>query len=86
MSLVLPTVGNMLHLIIEACIARKLIDASAYFWPDYADTSASLTDSKLPQESPWSMFMKGALLTSSLRNALTATPAPRYIINPPEVI
>ncbi|KAJ1442554.1 putative mediator of RNA polymerase II transcription subunit [Sesbania bispinosa] len=27
--------GNLWHLIIEACIARHLLDTSAYFWPGY---------------------------------------------------
>ncbi|KAJ6839217.1 uncharacterized protein M6B38_316745 [Iris pallida] len=68
-------VGNMLHLIVEACISRKLIDTSAYFWPGYVDVLAPSTESILGQESPWSTFMKGAPLTTSLRNALMMTPA-----------
>lgn len=69
-------VGNMRHLIVEACIARKLIDTSAYFWPGYVAVSAtSLTDSSLVQVSPWSTFMEGSQLTDALKNALIATPA-----------
>jgi len=75
----------MLHLIVEACIARKLIDTSSYFWPGYVDTLASPMDSKSVQESPWSAFMNGASLTNLLRNALLVTPASRYIIYPPKV-
>ncbi|XP_010278916.1 PREDICTED: mediator of RNA polymerase II transcription subunit 33A-like [Nelumbo nucifera] len=68
--------GNMLHLIVEACIARKLIDTSAYFWPGYVSTSStSLSDSSPVQVSPWSAFMDGANLAGPLRNALIATPA-----------
>ncbi|XP_058075235.1 mediator of RNA polymerase II transcription subunit 33A-like isoform X2 [Magnolia sinica] len=69
-------VGNMRHLIVEACIARKLIDTSAYYWPGYVVPSAtSLTDSSPVQKSPWSTFMEGAQLTDPLKNALIATPA-----------
>ncbi|KAJ6790672.1 Uncharacterized protein M6B38_247475 [Iris pallida] len=68
-------VGNMLHLIVEACISRKLIDTSAYFWPGYVDVLALSTESILVQESPWSTFMKGAPLTTPLRNALMVIPA-----------
>lgn len=74
-------VGNMRHLIVEACIARKLIDTSAYFWPGYVAVSAtSLTDSSLVQVSPWSTFMEGSQLTDALKNALIATPASRYFV------
>ncbi|KAJ6812124.1 putative mediator of RNA polymerase II transcription subunit 33A [Iris pallida] len=68
-------VGNMLHLIVEACIARKLIDTSAYFWPGYVVSSAPSKDSVSLKEPPWSTFMDGAQLISSLRNALMVTPA-----------
>ncbi|KAG1371452.1 mediator of RNA polymerase II transcription subunit 33A [Cocos nucifera] len=68
-------VGNMLHLIVEACIARNLIDTSAYFWPGYVVPSAPSKDSLLVQESPWSTFMEGAPLNGSLKNALMVTPA-----------
>ncbi|XP_073105034.1 mediator of RNA polymerase II transcription subunit 33A isoform X2 [Elaeis guineensis] len=68
-------VGNMLHLIVEACIARNLIDTSAYFWPGCVVPSAPSKDSLLAQESPWSTFMEGAPLNGSLKNALMVTPA-----------
>ncbi|MQM19972.1 hypothetical protein Taro_052985 [Colocasia esculenta] len=69
-------VGSMLHLIIEACIARKLIDTSVYFWPGYVVT-LSLPMSPPPiQPSPWSTFMEGAQLTKTLTNALMVIPAP----------
>ena len=63
--------ANMRHLIVEACVARNLVDTSAYFWPGYV--------SSLPVEiSPWSMFMEGAPLNASLINSLIKTPASRY--------
>ncbi|KAH7654142.1 hypothetical protein IHE45_19G124400 [Dioscorea alata] len=67
--------GSMLHLIVEACIARKLIDTSAYFWPDYVVPQAPSNDSITTHESPWPTFMGGAPLTGSLKNALIMTPA-----------
>ncbi|KAE9447513.1 hypothetical protein C3L33_20589, partial [Rhododendron williamsianum] len=71
--------GDMRHLIVEACIARKLIDTSAYFWPGYVPTSATLVPNPSPlQKSPWSMFMEGARLTNPLINALKATPASSF--------
>lgn len=69
----------MLHLIIEACISRKLIDTSAYLWPGYVVSSGSLKDTTLPQESPWLNFMKGARLSGPLIDALVATPASRFV-------
>ncbi|KAJ1695238.1 hypothetical protein LUZ63_011936 [Rhynchospora breviuscula] len=71
-------VGNLLHLMVESCIARDLIDTSAYFWPDYVVPCnvAEVPDSSLIQYCPWSNFMQGAPLTMSLQNALTNIPAP----------
>jgi len=70
--------GDMRHLIVEACLARKLIDTSAYFWPGYVPTSATLVPDLSPLlKSPWSMFMEGAPLTNPLVNALKTTPASR---------
>lgn len=71
--------GNMLHLIIEACISRKLIDTSAYLWPGYVIPSGTLKDTALPQESPWLNFMKGSRLSGPLIDALVATPASRCV-------
>ncbi|CAN6176678.1 unnamed protein product [Urochloa humidicola] len=68
-------VGNMLHLIIEACISRNLIDTSAYLWPGYVASSGPLKDTTLPQESPWLNFIKGAPFSGPLIDALVATPA-----------
>ncbi|XP_052161904.1 mediator of RNA polymerase II transcription subunit 33A-like [Oryza glaberrima] len=69
------TVGNMLHLIVEACISRNLIDTSSYLWPSYVVSSGHLKDATLPQESPWLNFMQGAPLSGPLIDALIATPA-----------
>ncbi|KAJ9185518.1 hypothetical protein P3X46_005145 [Hevea brasiliensis] len=70
--------GNMWHLIVEACIARNLIDVSAYYWPGYVSASVISLVSDLPpvQKSPWLTFMEGAPLNNSLVNSLLTTPAP----------
>ncbi len=69
----------MRHLIVEACIARGLLDKSAYFWLVGNGTVANLQIPSSPsQPSPWSAFMEGAPLTSSLRSALMLQPAGRY--------
>ncbi|KAH7846475.1 hypothetical protein Vadar_014424 [Vaccinium darrowii] len=71
--------GDMRHLIVEACLVRKLIDTSAYFWPGYVPTSATLVPDLSPLlKSPWSMFMEGAPLTNPLVNALKTTPASSF--------
>ncbi|XP_038693797.1 mediator of RNA polymerase II transcription subunit 33A-like isoform X2 [Tripterygium wilfordii] len=68
--------GNMRHLIIEACIARKLLDSSAYLWPGYAPTSVfSPSDFPPLQKSCWLKFMEGAPLDNSIINSLCMTPA-----------
>ncbi|XP_059437140.1 mediator of RNA polymerase II transcription subunit 33B-like isoform X2 [Corylus avellana] len=69
--------GNMWHLIVEACIARNLLDTSAYFWPGYVNVVRS---NQVPRSVPgealgWSSLMKGSPLTASLISALVATPA-----------
>jgi hypothetical protein len=70
------TGGNMWHLIIEACIARRLIDSTAYFWPGYVGELVNPLPQSTPvQVSPWAAFMEGAAFSVSLRNALIATPA-----------
>lgn len=75
-------VGNLLHLVVEACIARDLIDTSAYFWPGYVPPSVVTKDPNLMliQDSPWLSFMQGAPLTGPLQSALMATPASRYFV------
>ncbi|KAK7340098.1 hypothetical protein VNO77_20792 [Canavalia gladiata] len=68
--------GNLRHLIVEACIARNLMDTSVYFWPDYVSISVmSLSDSSSLEKSPWLTFMEGTPLNNSLINSLTVTPA-----------
>lgn len=70
--------GNLRHLIIEACIARKLIDTSVYYWPGYVSASViSFIDLPPPQKSPWVIFMEGTPFSNSLVNFLLATPALR---------
>ncbi|KAG2620182.1 mediator of RNA polymerase II transcription subunit 33A-like isoform X4 [Panicum virgatum] len=63
--------GNMLHLIVEACIARNLVDTSAYFWPGYV---VPLEESSRAQESSWSSLTDGSPLME-LKDALMVTPA-----------
>ncbi|KAI9181059.1 hypothetical protein LWI28_010964 [Acer negundo] len=68
--------GNMRHLIVEACIARNLLDTSAYLWPGYVNAhSNQVPHSVTSQMSCWSSLMKGSPLTPSLVTALVATPA-----------
>ena len=66
-------VGNLLHLIVEACIARNLVDTSAYFWPGYV---VPLEESSRAQESSWSSLTDGSPLME-LKDALMVTPASR---------
>ncbi|XP_015897774.3 mediator of RNA polymerase II transcription subunit 33A [Ziziphus jujuba] len=69
-------VGNMRHLILEACIARNLIDTSAYFWPGYVSVSAvSPSETSVIEKSPWSIFMEGERLSGSLIDSLFTTSA-----------
>ncbi|KAK7374126.1 hypothetical protein VNO80_07552 [Phaseolus coccineus] len=68
--------GNLRHLIVEACIARNLMDTSVYFLPGYVSTSVlPLSDSSPLEKSPWSIFMEGTPLNNTLINSLTVTPA-----------
>ncbi|KAG5554815.1 hypothetical protein RHGRI_012395 [Rhododendron griersonianum] len=68
--------GNMHHLIVEACIARNLVDTSAYFWPGYVNGHIKQIPHTLPvQVSSWSSFMKGAPLTPIMIKALVSAPA-----------
>ncbi|XP_065861189.1 mediator of RNA polymerase II transcription subunit 33B [Euphorbia lathyris] len=68
--------GNMRHLIVEACIARKLLDTSAYFWPGYVNAhSNQIPRGVLGQVPGWSSLMKGSPLTPSMISTLVATPA-----------
>ncbi|CAL5186324.1 unnamed protein product [Lathyrus oleraceus] len=68
--------GNLWHLIIEACIARHLIDTSAYFWPGYVKAPYNQLPHSIPNHLPsWSSLMKGSPLTPPMVNVLSATPA-----------
>ncbi|KAM6558598.1 hypothetical protein CsatA_027837 [Cannabis sativa] len=69
-------IGNMRHLIVEACIARNLLDTSAYFWPGYVNAGSNHLPRNLPgQVTGWGAVVKGSPLTPPLVNALIATPA-----------
>ncbi|KAL1356344.1 hypothetical protein HN51_008348 [Arachis hypogaea] len=68
--------GNLWHLIVEACIARKLIDTTAYFWPGYVSAAYNQLPHSIPNHLPsWSSLVKGSPLTPQLVNVLVATPA-----------
>ncbi|XP_057546589.1 mediator of RNA polymerase II transcription subunit 33A-like [Amaranthus tricolor] len=68
--------GNMRHLIIEACIARNLLDTSAYYWPGYVNGQINQFPSRVPSQVPgWSSFMQGAPLSPVMINSMVATPA-----------
>ncbi|XP_059650111.1 mediator of RNA polymerase II transcription subunit 33A [Cornus florida] len=68
--------GNMRHLIVEACIARNLLDTSAYYWPGYVNGRINQIPHSVPAQMPdWSSFMKGAPLTPLMINALVSAPA-----------
>lgn len=68
--------GNLHHLIVEACIARNLLDTSAYFWPGYVTGRINQMSHGVSTQVPgWSTFMKGAPLTPVMVNALVSEPA-----------
>ncbi|XP_004298174.1 PREDICTED: mediator of RNA polymerase II transcription subunit 33A-like [Fragaria vesca subsp. vesca] len=68
--------GNLRHLIVEACIARNLLDTSAYFWPGYVKGCITELPSNVPSQVPsWSSLMQGAPLTPLMTKALLSTPA-----------
>ncbi|XP_027351065.1 mediator of RNA polymerase II transcription subunit 33B-like [Abrus precatorius] len=68
--------GNLRHLIVEACIAKNLLDTSAYFWPGYVNAcSNQIPDSISDHMNGWSSLMEGSQLTPGLVNVLVATPA-----------
>lgn len=71
--------GNLHHLIVEACIARNLLDTSAYFWPGYVTGRINQKPHGVNAQVPgWSTFMKGAPITPTMLNALVSEPASRY--------
>ncbi|XP_052207639.1 mediator of RNA polymerase II transcription subunit 33A-like [Diospyros lotus] len=68
--------GNMHHLIVEACIARDLLDTSAYFWPGYMNGRINqIPHNFLLQVPGWSALMEGASLTPVLIDVLVSVPA-----------
>lgn len=70
--------GNMRHLIVEACIARNILDTSAYSWSGYVNGRINQIPHSLPNEVPcWSSFVKGAPLNVAMVNALVSVPASR---------
>ncbi|XP_042015877.1 mediator of RNA polymerase II transcription subunit 33B-like isoform X1 [Salvia splendens] len=68
--------GNLRHLIVEACIARNVLDTSAYMWPGYVKGRCSPIPRNISGQVPgWSSFMKGSPLTPPMISALVSTPA-----------
>ncbi|XP_057461528.1 mediator of RNA polymerase II transcription subunit 33A-like [Actinidia eriantha] len=68
--------GNMRHLIVEACIARNILDTSAYLWPDYVKGRINQIPCSASGQMPgWSSLIKGSPLTPPMVNALVSTPA-----------
>ncbi|KAF8053707.1 hypothetical protein N665_1381s0006 [Sinapis alba] len=68
--------GNMRHLIVEACIARNILDTSAYSWPGYVNGRINQIPQSLSSEVPcWSSFVKGAPLNTAMVKALVSVPA-----------
>ncbi|XP_042012940.1 mediator of RNA polymerase II transcription subunit 33B-like [Salvia splendens] len=68
--------GNLRHLIVEACIARNVLDTSAYMWPGYVKGRCSPIPRNISGQVPgWSSFMKGSPLTPPMVSALVSTPA-----------
>lgn len=85
--LTLFVAGNLLHLIVEACIARNILDTSAYLWPGYVKGRTNQIPRVLSgQMHGWSSFVKGSSLTPPLVNALVSTPASRYASNDKVVV
>ncbi|KAL8167689.1 hypothetical protein V2J09_009188 [Rumex salicifolius] len=68
--------GTMLHLIVEACIARDVLDTSAYTWPGYVNACSNQMPCNAAGHIPgWSSLMKGAPLSPTIGNVLISTPA-----------
>ncbi|XP_058204446.1 mediator of RNA polymerase II transcription subunit 33A isoform X2 [Rhododendron vialii] len=68
--------GNLRHLIVEACIARGLLDTSAYLWPGYVKGRCNQVPRSVSGHMPgWSSLLKGSPLTPVMVNALVSTPA-----------
>ncbi|XP_059298023.1 mediator of RNA polymerase II transcription subunit 33A-like isoform X2 [Lycium ferocissimum] len=68
--------GNLWHLIVEACIARHILDTSAYLWPGYVKGQCNKVPRNMSGPLPsWSSLMKGGLLAPPMVSALVSTPA-----------
>ncbi|XP_073066110.1 mediator of RNA polymerase II transcription subunit 33A-like isoform X1 [Primulina eburnea] len=68
--------GDLRHLIVEACIARNVLDTSAYLWPGYVKGHCNQIPRSVSGQVPcWSALMKGSPLTPTMVNALVLTPA-----------
>lgn len=68
--------GNLRHLIVEAFIARNMLDTSAYLWPGYVNARPNQVPRGVPsQTTGWSSLMNGSPLTPSMKNILVSTPA-----------
>ncbi|XP_069155121.1 mediator of RNA polymerase II transcription subunit 33A-like isoform X2 [Solanum lycopersicum] len=68
--------GSLWHLIVEACIARNILDTSAYLWPGYVKGQCNQVPRNMSAPSPsWSSLMKGSPLTPPMVSVLVSTPA-----------
>ncbi|XP_031101490.1 mediator of RNA polymerase II transcription subunit 33A-like [Ipomoea triloba] len=68
--------GNLRHLVVEACIARNILDTSAYFWPGYVKGRCNQIPCGISGQIPgWSSLMKGSPITPSVISVLVSTPA-----------
>ncbi|XP_009784277.1 mediator of RNA polymerase II transcription subunit 33A-like [Nicotiana sylvestris] len=68
--------GNLRHLIVEACIARNILDTSAYLWPGYVKGRCDQVPRSVSGQMPgWSSLMKGSPLTPPMVSSLVSTPA-----------
>ncbi|KZV43100.1 mediator of RNA polymerase II transcription subunit 33A [Dorcoceras hygrometricum] len=68
--------GDLRHLIVESCIARDVLDTSAYLWPGYVKGPHNqIPRSVGGQVSAWSSLLKGSPLTPTMVNTLVSTPA-----------
>ncbi|KAL7151345.1 hypothetical protein ABFS83_04G024700 [Erythranthe nasuta] len=68
--------GNLRHLIVEACIARNVLDTSAYVWPGYVKGRCNQIPRNASGQGPgWLSLMKGSPLTPPMVSALVSTPA-----------
>ncbi|KAL3647907.1 hypothetical protein CASFOL_008875 [Castilleja foliolosa] len=67
--------GNLRHLIVEACIARNVLDTSAYLWPGYLKGRCNHPRNISGQMPGWSSLLKGLPLTPPMISVLISTPA-----------